>query len=109
MTLAHEFMPYAIASGVGLIIGLIVAIVRVVFVLPAKRRIQELEAGTTTLRSALQQVGRVAGSGTCCCGEDMDNHSLSPNHSPVDQVTHFIDLTLDQTDHLVQEQAHGST
>lgn len=69
-----------------------------------KTREQELEEAVVMLRQTLADVRTKSnGSGTCCCGDPMESHGFGHNHSAVDEIDHFIDLTLLQTDGLVSE------
>jgi len=64
---------------------------------PAAERIQELESTVDTLRSALKEIAKEARNDVCCCGAPMEDHGPLSDHSPVDEVSHYIQSVLDRT------------
>lgn len=64
---------------------------------PAAMRIHELEATVETLRGALKELAKEARNDVCCCGSPMENHGAFSDHSPVDEVSHFIETVLQKT------------
>lgn len=75
-------------------------------------KITALEADIVKLRQLVNQAESIftnctVTNGTCCCGEDMENHSMAAGHSPVDQGGYQVDRWLKEARALTKEHSHA--
>jgi len=60
-------------------------------ILELHAELKKARIAAAQLRIALETVRPYAKSGVCCCGDNMNNHTLTSNHGPVDEIEYYID------------------